>query len=142
MWCGSASSMFQRSLTSDQALVTFEVDVNPIAGLAWDGDALWVIDESGNLGRYDKTGQRLKRLAVSAHASTVKGMLWVEGELWVIDVFNDVNRFDSNFNIPGFFSLTPCGASFPSDLALFWDGEFLWVADAGTNRITQCKPED
>jgi len=140
LWCGSASSVYRRGLTSEQQLVSFTVDIDPIVGLAWNGEALWVIDKDGNLARYDKTGQRLKRLAVSAHVPEVSGLLWVEGELWVVDIFNWITRFDSNFNNLGWF--VPCGASFPSDVALFWDGESLWVTDSRTNRISQCTPSD
>jgi tRNA A-37 threonylcarbamoyl transferase component Bud32 len=140
LWCGSASSVYRRDLISGQQLASFTVDIEPIVGLAWDGEALWVIDGDGNLARYDKTGQRLQRLAVSARSSTILDLMWVEGEFWLIDTFTDVTRLDSEFNHLGWFRL--CGASFPYDAATFWDGNDLWVADSNTNRISQCTPDD
>ena len=55
----------------------------------------------------------------------------------------NVNRFDSEFNKVGSFSLSKCGAGpFPCDVALHWDGESLWLADTGQNRILQCAPAE
>jgi hypothetical protein len=98
-------------------------------GLAWDGSILWVIDEDGNLAGYDRTGQRIRRLAISATLGNVANLVWIEGEFWVVDVFNHVKRYDSQFNVldpsgvP--LSMERCGATFPSALTLFWDGEIL-----------------
>ena len=138
LWCGSASSVYRRGITSGQQLVSFTVDIDPIVGLAWNEEALWVIDQDGNLARYDKTGQRLQRLAVSARGSEILDLMWVEGEFWLIDIFTDVTRLDSKFNHVDWFPL--CGASFPYHAVTFWDGNNLWVADSNTNRISQCTP--
>jgi hypothetical protein len=142
LWCKSDHSVHQLSPPSWQETSSFETELGKIVGLAWDGSILWVIDANGNLVGYDRTGQRLRRLAVSASLGEIVNLVWVEGEFWVVDIFNHVKRYDSQFNTLGSSDLNRCGASFPSALALFWDGESLWLADANENRIMQCAPAD
>jgi hypothetical protein len=141
LWCESGSSVYQLASPNWQEVSSFETELDGIVGPAWDGSALWVVDQSGNMIGYDRTGQRLRRLAVSAHTS-IANLVGIEGEFWVVSVFNGVTRYDSQFNMVGSSNLEPCGASFPSALALFWDGESLWLANATDNRIYQCTPTD
>ncbi|MDH7473049.1 MAG: protein kinase [Anaerolineae bacterium] len=141
LWCAAGKTVYRVDPTSGQELARFEVDMSDIRGLAWDGESLWITDVSGNLARYDRTGQRLRRLAVTVLGWPI-GLAWVEEELWVADVHGNVNRFDSKFNKSGSFSLSQCGAGpFPYDVDLYWDGESLWLADTRQNRILQCAPD-
>ncbi len=123
-----------------QELNRIEVGMDNIVGMTWDGSALWIVNVNGTLASYDRDGQRLRQLAVSVFGGIV-GMVWVDGELWVADVFGTVTRFDSKFNKVSSFSLSQCGAGpFPFKVAMSWDGETLWLADATQNRIIQCQP--
>jgi len=123
-----------------QELSRVEVGMDNIVGMTWDGSALWIVNVNGTLASYDRGGQRLRQLAVSVFGGIV-GMAWVDGELWIADVFGTVTRFDSKFNKVSSFSLSQCGAGpFPFEVAMFWDGETLWLADATQNRIIQCQP--
>jgi len=145
LWCTSGRSVHQLAPPNWQEVGSFETELNRIVGLAWDESTLWVIDADGNLAGYDRTGQRLRRLAVAAQTLAPSGIVdvvWIKEEFWVVDVFNGVTRYDSQFNTLGSSDLERCGASFPSALALFWDGESLWLADATDNRIHQCIPTD
>lgn len=142
LWCTSVRSVHQLGPPDWQEIGSFETELTRIVSLAWDGSILWVIDADGNLAGYDRTGQRTRRLAVSASLGNVANLVWVRGEFWVVDVFNHVKRYDSQFNVldsPGLsLSMESCGATFPSALALFWDGESLWLANANDYRIYQC----
>ncbi len=146
LWCTSVRSVHQLSPPGWQEIGSFETELDGIVGLAWDGSILWVIDADGNLVGYDRTGQRMRRLAVSAILGEIVNLVWVEGEFWVVDIFNHVNRYDSQFSVldsSGLsLSVEKCGATFPSALALFWDGESLWLANANNNRIYQCAPTE
>lgn len=142
LWCTNmGNTIVKVDPASGEELASFEADMNN-ARITWDGSALWIIDMQGNLACYDRTGKRLRRLAISVNGWPT-GLAWVAGELWVADVHGELTRFDSEFAKIGAFSLTQCGAgSFPYDLALYWDGKSLWLADPGQNRILQCAPAD
>jgi hypothetical protein len=140
LWCVDRNSVHQLSPPGWQDTSFFETELVKIVGLAWDGSLLWVIDEDGDLAGYDRAGQRMRRLAVPANLGDVEDLVWVEGEFWVVDVFNGVLRYDSQFNVLGSWNLTPCGATFPYAVALFWDGESLWLANANDHRIYRCAP--
>ena len=132
------------SITTTVALETWflERELDNIRGIAWDGSALWMIDVHGNLVRCDTSGRRLRRLAVPVQGWPVD-LEWVGGELWVADVHGQVTRFDSAFVKIGSFSLADCGAGpFPYEVATYWDGESLWLADTNQSRILQCGPAD
>jgi len=142
LWCTSAGRVQQIDPTSGQELTEFETDMGGIQGISWDGSTLWIIDWHGNLARYDRAGQQLRRLAVAVYGWPIE-LTWVAAELWVVDVHGTLTRFDSEFEEIGSFSLSQCGAGpFPYDLALYWDGEALWLADSNQNRILQCAPAD
>ena len=142
LWCALSNTVSRVDPVSGQELAKFEVDLNDVRSITWDGEALWITDMEGNLARYDGNGQRLRRLAVAVTGWPID-LAWVAGELWVADVHGNVNRFDSEFNKVGSFSLDQCGAGlFPYDVALYWDGASLWLADTGQNRILQCAPAE
>ncbi|MBC7250131.1 MAG: protein kinase [Anaerolineae bacterium] len=142
LWCAAGKTVYRVDAASGQELARFEVDLSDIKGITWDGSALWLVDTDGNLARYDRDGQRLRRLAVAVTGWPID-LAWAAGELWVADVHGNVTRLDSEFNKIGSFSLGKCGAGpFPYDVALAWDGESLWLADTGQNRILQCAPAD
>ena len=142
LWCAANKTVYEVDPASGQELARFEVDMNDIRGITWDGESLWLTDVNGNLARYDRAGQRLRRLAVAV-TGWPTSLAWAAGELWVADVHGNVTCFDSEFNKSGSFGLAQCGAgSFPYEVALYWDGESLWLADAGQNRILQCAPAD
>lgn len=143
LWGAWWSRVVQLDPNTGQTLAEFEVDMD-VRGIAWDGSALWMMDMKGNLVRYDRAGHRLRRLAIPV--SSPSGLAWVEGELWVVDVFGKLTRFDSEFAQLGLFSLSEeCGVSSflgASLLALYWDGESLWLADSHQERILQCEPAE
>jgi predicted Ser/Thr protein kinase len=140
LWCAANKTVYKVDPASGQELTEFEIEMSDVRGIAWDGSALWIVDGDGNLVCYDRDGQRLRRLAVAVNGWPI-GLAWGAGELWVADVHGKVTRFDSEFAKIGSFSLDQCGAGpFPYDLALYWDGESLWLADSNQNRILQCAP--
>jgi hypothetical protein len=119
----------------------FKADMDNVQGIAWDGTGLWVIDRDGNMAQYDQTGQRLRRLALPVGTSGATGLTWAEGGPWVEDLLGKVERFDADFNLLGSFAISKCVNGGPFYyLALYWDGESLWVADPDGNRIYQCTP--
>jgi hypothetical protein len=121
----------------------FKAELDSVEGITWDGTGLWMIDPAGNLVQVDRTGQRLDRLALPVGASGATGLTWVEGGPWVEDLLGEVERFDAGFNLLGSFSLNQCISGGPFYyIALFWDGESLWLADRDGNRIYQCTAGD
>lgn len=143
LWFASGKTVHQLDPISEQELAAFGVELDSIVGIAWDGQALLMIDGEGNLVRYDRAGQRLRRLAIRSPHGGVTGMTWVEGELWVEGIFGALLRFNSGFASIGSFNLGQCGAAtFPYYLALYWDGESLWLADPEGNLLSQCAPAD
>lgn len=143
LWCASGKTIHQLDPLSGDELTTFVVDLGSIKGIAWDGQALLMIDGEANLVRYDRAGQRLRRLAVRSPHGGVTTMGWVNGELWIEGIFGHLFRFDSKFARLGSPNLGRCSiGSFPYHVALYWDGESLWLADSNENRILQCAPAD
>ena len=145
LWVVRDRKVYQCNPDSWKEIALFEVELEDIHGVAWDGSALWVIDGDGNLERYDRFGKRLRRLAVPVPGSGWPiDLVWVEGELWVVAVHGSVIRFESSgFEQIGSFDLSQCGSGLaPSEVALFWDRTSLWVADTEQNRIFQCSPAD
>ena len=141
LWFAIGKSVYQLDPLSGQELDTFEVDLDAITGITWDGEALLMVDDSGNLVRYDRAGQQLRQLAIRSPHGEVTGMAWVNGELWVVGIFGDLLRFDSGFEEVGSFNLSQCtAATFPYYLALHWDGNSLWVVDFEGARLSQCAP--
>ncbi len=142
LWFATRNSVYQLDPQTGQKLGTFEVDLDVIVGIVWDGQGLLMIDRVGNLVRYDRTGQRLRQFAVKRPHGEVTGMAWVDGELWVVGSFGYLSRFDSGFGSVSSFDSFDLGlcteASFPYYLALFWDGNSLWVADFDSARVSQC----
>ena len=141
-WCASRSAVHRLSPPDWQEAASFETELVGIAGFTWDGSLLWVIDGSGNLAGYDATGERRRRLALAYELGGVANLAWVDGEYWVVDTLNGVRRYDSQFSLVGSSDMEKCGATFPSKLALFWDGESLWTANANDNRVCQCNPDE
>jgi len=141
-WCASHSAIHRLSSVDWQETASFQTEFAGIAGFTWDGSLLWVMDGSGNLAGYDSLGQRKRRLAVAPELGMAASLAWVDGEYWVVDTFNNVRRYDSQFAFVGSSDMERCGATFPSKLAMFWDGESLWTANANDNRVYQCRPDE
>lgn len=143
LWFSSFNTVHQLDPLSGQELAFFEVDLDLIIDIAWDGQALLMVDHEGNVVRYDRAGQRLRQFAIRNPHGGVAGMSWVKGELWVVGDFGDKFRFDSGFEMIGRFILDPGEIkTSPYDLALYWDRENLWVADHGRNRLLQYAPAE
>jgi hypothetical protein len=141
LWFAIRKSVYQLDPLSGQELGAFEVELDAITGITWDGQALLMIDDSGNIVRYDRTGHQLRQLAIRSPHGGVTGMGWVNGELWVAGIFGDLFRFDGEFKDVGSFDLYQCtAATFPYHLALHWDGNSLWVVDFEGARLSQCAP--
>jgi len=143
LWWATWNRVTQFDPATGTELTQFEAEEDIVEGVAWDGTGLWLVDSEGNLVQYDRAGQRLRRLSIPVDASGATGLVWVEGETWVEDLLGRVERFDSDFNMLGSFNLSQCigGGPFYS-LALYWDGESLWLADPNGNRIYQCTSGD
>ena len=143
LWCASGKTVHQLDPLSEDELTTFVVDLGSIMSIAWDGQALLMIDGKANLVRYDRGGQRLRRLAVQSPHGSVATMGWVKGELWIQGTFGGRLRFDSEFVKVSSPNLGECSiGSFPYCVALYWDGDSLWLVDCNANRISQCAPAD
>jgi len=137
LWGAWWDTVIQFDPDTGQALAEFEVDLDVVA-ITWDGSTLWMIDDDGNLAQYDRSGQRLRRLAVAVEGPPTS-LTWVGRELWVADLYGELTRFDREFTKIGVLILSQCTAgTFPYNLHIYWDGESLWVADAGQYRILQC----
>lgn len=142
LWEVSWNGITQFDSVSGKESTQFTADMETVQGITWDGSGLWVIDSQGNLARYDRSGQRLRRLAIPVVAGAT-GLAWVEGETWVENTFGEMERFDSDFNLLGSFHLSLCSdAGSFYNMALYWDGKSLWMAGQDTNRIYQCTPGD
>jgi outer membrane protein assembly factor BamB len=142
LWVANGNTIYQLDPLSGQELATFEVDLDSIVGIAWDGQALLMLDQKGNLVWYDRVGQRLRRHAVASPTGWATGMAWLEGELWVVDAHGRLTCFDSEFERIGSFDLDQCRATASPYLAFYWDGESLWLADFEENRLSQCAPSE
>jgi len=145
LWFATSDMAHQLDPVKGQELTTFKVEeLGEIRGIAWDGQALLMINEGANLVRYDRTGQRLRRFAVPKPFGGVSGMAWINGELWVESGFSHVTRLDgSKFTEIGPVDLSQCIKSTSFSHPVFsWDGSSLWAADPEDNHIAQCVPAD
>lgn len=144
LWFHAGSTVYQLDPANGQELTAFKVDLDGVQGIDWDGQALVLMDHEGNLVRYDRSGQRLRRLAVPKPFGGVAGMAWINGEMWVESVFNHVIRLDgSQFTEIGSVDVSQCIKSTSFSHPVFaWDGSSLWAADPESNRIAQCVPGD
>ncbi len=143
LWWVVWSAVVQFDPANGTKSTRFEVHMDFVEGIVWDGTGLWIVDRAGNLVQYDRAGQRLRSLGIPLSAGySVTGLAWVDGEIWVEDQWGKVvNRLDSKFSLVGSFNLSQCiGGAQATSLALFWDGGSLWLADADGNRIYQCTP--
>ncbi len=143
LWFHAGSTVHQLDPVKGQELTAFKVDLGRVQGIDWDGQALVLMDDDGNLVRYDRAGQRLRRLAIPKPFGGVSGMAWVNGELWVESVFGAVTRLDSQFTEIGQVDVSQCIKKVEFSHPVFsWDGNSLWFADPEGNRLAQCAPGD
>lgn len=146
LWFATGNSVYQIDPKNGQITEPFEVDLAAIVGITWDEQGLLMIDAQGNLVRYDRSGTKLRKLAIGAPEGRYTGMAWVEGELWVVDIFGHLYRFGGEFEqLDPFdkFDLSKCAnAEFPFYLALSWDGNNLWTADFTDAQISACGPAE
>jgi serine/threonine-protein kinase len=143
LWSANWGSIYQSNPATGETVKKFDAEVEIVASLAWGEDGLWAIDREGNLIKYDPSGQRLQRLALSLDPSGATGMTWAGRQLWVTDLLGKVTRFGTDFSSLGTFQLKDCIQGGPFyETALFWDGESLWAADPNQNRIYRCIPSN
>jgi hypothetical protein len=100
-------------------------------GIAWDGKALWVSDNSGVIFKVDSAGKVLD--SVRSPDVTPQGLAWDGSSLWVFTSNHSViyqTQLDGE-NLRTIHSFrSPAqvlGGGITQDMA--WDGENLWYAD-------------
>lgn len=109
------------------------------AGLAWDGEAIWVADRrQRELLRLDpKTGKILSRLESPGYQPA--GLAWDGSRLWCLDLAEK-----TAYAVDPTTKLTVAALSLdtPSPEGLGWDGRDLWVADAQVGVVARIDRQD
>jgi serine/threonine protein kinase len=141
LWWGNWNHIYQTNPATEESIRKYDAEVDIVVSLAWGEEGLWIIDRDGNLVKYDRSGERLQRLALSLDASGATGMTWAGEETWVMDLLGKVTRFNRDFAPAGSFRIEECVQGGPFyEGGLFWDGESLWMVDSDENRIFRCIP--
>lgn len=139
IWCAS-DRLYQVDPISGKALTSFDPGMS--LNIAWDGSVLWGVTSDANLFSYDRSGKKLKQLALAMPAGSgeLVDMAWMGDKLVVTYWAPWTLVYDKEFNsLISVYSI--CDIS-SWDLGVDADGKSLWVINAQSNRITQCIPVD
>jgi hypothetical protein len=126
-------------------LKTVHTESRGTAGVAWDGQYLWIgadnVEVEG-IFKTDLSGRTITRhqipLAMSSNGGACHGLLWQGNKLWMTAVrMNGILRFDPDKFEPEFY----IPVNFPRSHGIAWDNGAIWIVVGNSNGANE-KPED
>jgi PKD repeat protein len=118
-----------------------------VAGLAWDGQYLWVADfTTEQLSQLDPhTGSVLKTLKTPRAYESPVALTWGGGALWVATLGEQQDKL---YQIDPSTGQVLRSLPVPAEVSaagtvdgLAWDGQYLWLADSTEQKLYQIAPE-
>lgn len=112
----------------------FTVPGSSPRGLAWDGSALWLVDNLENVYKLDPSGNVLSSFSITFTAS---GLAWDGSALWInSDSFSGpVYKLDPSGNVIGSLNV-----GYWPNSGVAWDGVNFWIGDYNSSQMHKHSP--
>jgi len=148
-WVGEEIDLIDRSGNRTATFTVPQTFVGYPRFIAWDGECLWVTSNEGPLYKVQPAGASGELRVIDSYAPSTgrfpnreaTGLTWDGNHLWLLvdDILSRLNEVAQPICKIELSSGYP-QPSWGGWLGLAWDGQFLWVAHEGANKVYRVDP--